>query len=78
MNVPGPHGFDSYVLQNRITFLCVLAVTLGLSTQIELDFIVGRAAHRKPRVAKKSADGMKTVEETTAGLAPADEDGNEN
>ena len=53
-------------------------VTLGLSTQIELDFIVGRAAHRKPRVAKKSADGMKTVEETTAGLAPAGEDGNEN
>jgi hypothetical protein len=45
-------------------------VTLGLSSQIELDFVVGRAAHRKPRVAKKSADGMKTVEETTAGVTP--------
>jgi hypothetical protein len=53
-------------------------VTLGLSTQIELDFVVGRAAHRKPRVAKKSADGMKTVEETTAGLAPAGDDSSEN
>ncbi len=53
-------------------------VTLGLSTQIELDFIVGRAAHRKPRVVKKSADGMKTVEETTGGLAPAGEDSNDN
>jgi hypothetical protein len=46
-------------------------VTLGLSTQIELDFIVGRAAHRKPRVVKKSADGMKSVEETTGGLESA-------
>jgi hypothetical protein len=53
-------------------------VTLGLSTQIELDFIVGRAAHRKPRVAKKSADGMKSVEETTAGLVPAGDENHEN
>jgi hypothetical protein len=53
-------------------------VTLGLSTQIELDFIVARAAHRKPRVVKKSADGMKTVEETTGGLAPAGEDSSDN
>jgi hypothetical protein len=53
-------------------------VTLGLSTQIELDFIVARAAHRKPRVTKKSADGMKSVEETTGGLAPAAEDKDEN
>jgi uncharacterized protein len=45
-------------------------VTLGLCSQIELDFIVGRAAHRKPRPAKKSTDSMKTVEETTAGLTP--------
>jgi hypothetical protein len=43
-------------------------VTLGLCTQIELDFIVGRAAHRKPRAAKKTGESMKTVEETTAGL----------
>ncbi len=45
-------------------------VTLGLCSQIELDFIVGRAAHRKPRPAKKSTESMKTVEETTAGLTP--------
>ena len=49
-------------------------VTLGLCSQIELDFIVGRAAHRKPRPAKKSTDSMKTVEETTAGLAPMGEE----
>jgi uncharacterized protein len=47
-------------------------VTLGLCTQIELDFIVGRAAHRKPRPVKKSAEGLKSVEETTAGLTAAD------
>ncbi|HEX3485498.1 MAG TPA: cell cycle transcriptional regulator TrcR [Micropepsaceae bacterium] len=52
-------------------------VTLGLSTQIELDFIVGRAAHRKPRVAKKSGEGMKSVEETTGGLAPAGQESEE-
>ena len=50
-------------------------VTLGLCSQIELDFIVGRAAHRKPRPTKKSTDSMKTVEETTAGLTPASEEG---
>ena len=52
-------------------------VTLGLCSQIELDFIVGRAAHRKPRPTKKSTESMKTVEETTAGLAPAGEDNND-
>ena len=52
-------------------------VTLGLCSQIELDFIVGRAAHRKPRPAKKSTESMKTVEETTAGLAPAGEENND-
>ncbi len=31
LNVPGPHGFDSYVLQNRITFLVVLFVALALA-----------------------------------------------
>jgi hypothetical protein len=49
-------------------------VTLGLCSQIELDFIVARAAHRKPRAAKKAGEGMKTVEETTAGLTPAKEE----
>jgi len=52
-------------------------VTLGLCSQIELDFVVGRAAHRKPRAAKKTGDGLKTVEETTAGLTPTAEDGGE-
>jgi hypothetical protein len=49
-------------------------VTLGLCSQIELDFIVGRAAQRKPRPVKKSTESMKTVEETTAGLTPAGEE----
>ena len=49
-------------------------VTLGLCSQIELDFIVGRAAHRKPRTVKKGAEGLKTVEETTGGLTPAAEE----
>jgi uncharacterized protein len=49
-------------------------VTLGLCSQIELDFIVGRAAHRKPRPTKKSTESMKTVEETTAGLTSASEE----
>jgi hypothetical protein len=52
-------------------------VTLGLCSQIELDFVVGRAAHRKPRAAKKATDGLKPVEETTAGLSPAEEEGGE-
>jgi hypothetical protein len=49
-------------------------VTLGLCSQIELDFIVGRAAQRKPRPVKKSTESMKTFEETTAGLTPAGEE----
>ena len=43
-------------------------VTLGLCTQIELDFIVGRAASRKPRPPKKAEGGLKPAEETTAGI----------
>lgn len=31
MSLPGPHGFDSYVTQNRIAFLAVLFVALGLA-----------------------------------------------
>ena len=53
-------------------------VTLGLVSQIELDFIVGRAAHRKPRPAKKSTESMKTVEETTAGLTPVGDENGDN
>jgi hypothetical protein len=48
-------------------------VTLGLCSQIELDFAVGRAAQRKPRVAKKPGESLKTVEETTAGLSAGGE-----
>ncbi len=41
-------------------------VTLGLCSQIELDFVVSRAAARKPRVSRKAdGTGMKSVEETT-------------
>jgi uncharacterized protein len=51
-------------------------VTLGLCSQIELDFIVARAANRKPRVARKPGEPLKSVEETTAGMASsADESG---
>jgi len=50
-------------------------VTLGLCTQIELDFIVARAANRKPRAVKKPAEGgLKPVEETTAGITPPAEE----
>jgi hypothetical protein len=45
-------------------------VTLGLCSQIELDFVVARAASRKPRAVRKSAESLKSVEETTAGIAP--------
>jgi hypothetical protein len=48
-------------------------VTLGLSSQIELDFVVQRAARRKPstRTVKKS-ETLKAAEETTADM-PAPE-----
>ena len=49
-------------------------VTLGLCTQIELDFIVARAANRKPRPARKTAESLKPVEETTAGMTPTAEE----
>lgn len=44
-------------------------VTLGLCTQIELDFAVSRAASRKPRVTRRQGEGLKPVEETTSGLS---------
>jgi uncharacterized protein len=53
---------------NSANIKAVDPVTLGLCTQIELDFIVARAAHRKPRAPRKTADGLKPVSETTAGL----------
>jgi hypothetical protein len=41
-------------------------VSLGLSSQIELDFVVARAAARKPRQPRKTAETLRPVEETTA------------
>lgn len=41
-------------------------VTLGLCTQIELDFIVGRAANRKPSRARKTQVGLKPLETAAA------------
>jgi uncharacterized protein len=49
-------------------------VTLGLCTQIELDFIVARAANRKPRIARRAGEALKPVEETTAGMTPGPEE----
>jgi len=46
-------------------------VTLGLCTQIELDFIVARAANRKPRAVRRTGESLKSVGETTAGIVPA-------
>jgi uncharacterized protein len=58
---------------NSANIKAVDPVTLGLCTQIELDFIVARAAHRKPRAPRKTADGLKPVSETTADMTPAPE-----
>jgi hypothetical protein len=57
---------------NSANIKAVDPVTLGLCTQIELDFIVGRAAHRKPRAPRKVGEGLKPVAETTAGLDKAE------
>ncbi|MEE8438233.1 MAG: cell cycle transcriptional regulator TrcR, partial [Micropepsaceae bacterium] len=51
-------------------------VTLGLSSQIELDFVVNRAANRKPRQPRKKAETLKPIEDAAApasaeGEAPA-------
>jgi len=46
-------------------------VTLGLCTQLELDFAVAKAAKRRAKAtqtATKRGAGMKPIEETTAGL----------
>ena len=44
-------------------------VTLGLSSQIELDFVVSRAARRKPSTrAVKKGETLKPAEETTANM----------
>jgi len=41
-------------------------VTLGLCSQIELDFAVARAADRRPRDTRKQGESLKSVDETTA------------
>ena len=48
-------------------------VTLGLCSQLELDMVVQRAASRKPRASRKMGEGLKPIEETTAGIAPETE-----
>jgi hypothetical protein len=49
-------------------------VTLGLCSQIELDFVVLRASQRKPSTrGVKKAESLKPVEETTAETPPAAE-----
>jgi hypothetical protein len=48
LKVPGPHGFDSYVTQNRIAFLCVLFVTLGLSAAATMSKLKRRKADGSP------------------------------
>lgn len=48
LNVPGPHGFDSYVLQNRITFLVVLFVALALALAATLSRLKRRKMDGSP------------------------------
>ena len=48
LNVPGPHGFDSYVLQNRITFLAVLFVALALAVAATLSRLQRRKSDGSP------------------------------
>jgi hypothetical protein len=52
-------------------------VSLGLSSQIELDFVVARAAARKPRQPRKTAETLRPVEETTAPLENAPDAGDD-
>ena len=47
-------------------------VTLGLCSQIELDFVVNCAANRKPRQPRKPAETLKPIEDAAA---PASADG---
>jgi hypothetical protein len=41
-------------------------VTLGLCSQIELDFVVNRAANRKPRQPRKKPETLKPIEDAAA------------
>ena len=63
-------------------------VTLGLCSQIELDFVVNRAANRKPRSPRKKPETLKPIEDkvsvnpesdttssTPSGVASSDEPG---
>src|SRR5215813_1179055 len=56
-------------LWNSQKIKAVDPVTLGLCSQIELDFVVARAARRKPSVRTvRKSEAMKSVAETTAGM----------
>jgi hypothetical protein len=54
---------------NSTNIKAVDPVTLGLCSQIELDFLVNKAASRKPRVRTNRTEGLKSTEETTAGIS---------
>lgn len=47
-HLPGPHGFDSYVTQNKIAFLVVLFITLGLAGAATLSKVQRRKRDGSP------------------------------
>lgn len=47
-------------------------VTLGLCSQIELDFVVNRAANRKPRKPRKKPETLKPIEEAVSSSTGSD------
>lgn len=48
MNVPGPHGYDSYVTENRVAFLAVLLVALGLAAAATASKLMRRKIDGSP------------------------------
>jgi hypothetical protein len=47
-------------------------VTLGLCSQIELDFVVNRAANRKPRQPRKKPETLKPIEDAASASPESD------
>lgn len=48
LHLPGPHGFDSYVSQNKVAFLVVLFITLGLAVAATLSKVQRRKRDGSP------------------------------
>lgn len=48
LNVPGPHGFDSYVGANKITFVAVWCVAAGLALAAMLSKLQRRGKDGSP------------------------------